>query len=301
MVRTVRRSAPSPTCQFPVPADSTSTRPSSPASATYERSTTSAVGERQMLPEQTKQTRKGPAAKVTPTILAQRFRLGRANRLSRLGVLPCVGRISTLSRRAVPDLDADAGRGAAPWPPADPRTWDADQAVTVLYSGHYRSLVRTAGFLVRDVATAEEVVQEAYVGLYRRWDRLRDPEAAVGYLRQAVINGSRSVLRRRGTADRNAPVLYAAHVDAPDPAHDVAARRTVSRRSPDCRSGSARSSSCATTPTSPRPTSPRLSASAEVPSSPTHPGASRRCGRCCPSTGSRADDRQRRPVRRAPA
>jgi RNA polymerase sigma-70 factor (sigma-E family) len=127
----------------------------------------------------------------------------------------------------VPDLDADAGRGAAAWPPADPRTWDADQAVTVLYSGHYRSLVRTATFLVRDQATAEEVVQEAYVGLYRRWDRLRDPEAAVGYLRQAVINGSRSVLRRRGTADRNAPVLYAAHVDSPDHAHDVASRRTV--------------------------------------------------------------------------
>ena len=57
----------------------------------------------------------------------------------------------------MPDLDADAGRGAAAWPPADPRTWDADQAVTVLYSGHYRSLVRTATFLVQPAVICQEV------------------------------------------------------------------------------------------------------------------------------------------------
>jgi RNA polymerase sigma-70 factor (sigma-E family) len=140
-------------------------------------------------------------------------------------VLPCVGRISTATRRAVPDVDADAGR--APWPPADPRTWDAEQAITVLYTAHYRSLVRAAALLTRDVGNAEEVVQEAYVGLYRRWDRLRDPEAAAGYLRQAVVNGARSVLRRRGTAERHAPVLRAVSDYTPDPAGDVVSRRAV--------------------------------------------------------------------------
>jgi hypothetical protein len=35
----------------------------------------------------------------------------------------------------------------------------ADEAVTQLYSNHYRSLVRLAGLLVRDEPTAEEVVQ----------------------------------------------------------------------------------------------------------------------------------------------
>jgi hypothetical protein len=54
---TVRGSAPSPSCQPPVPALSTSTRPSSPASSTRARKTDSAIGERQMLPVQTKQTR----------------------------------------------------------------------------------------------------------------------------------------------------------------------------------------------------------------------------------------------------
>src|SRR5699024_859050 len=37
-------------------------------------------------------------------------------------------------------------------------------------------------------------------GLYRNWGSLRDANAALGYLRTAVVNGSRSVLRRRKTA-----------------------------------------------------------------------------------------------------
>ncbi len=37
-------------------------------------------------------------------------------------------------------------------------------------------------------------------GLHRHWGELRDEAAALGYLRTAVVNGSRSVLRRRRTA-----------------------------------------------------------------------------------------------------
>ena len=61
----------------------------------------------------------------------------------------------------------------------DPRSWTADQAVTVLHSAHYRSLVRTAALLLRRTDLAEEVVQDAFVGLHHRWGRLRDPESAV--------------------------------------------------------------------------------------------------------------------------
>jgi RNA polymerase sigma-70 factor (sigma-E family) len=128
----------------------------------------------------------------------------------------------------VPDVDTDPGRpGPTSWPPADPRRWDADQAVTVLHSAQYRPLVRTAALLLRDVGAAEEVVQEAYLGLYRRWDRIRDPEAAAAYLRRGVVNGARSVLRRRGTAQRAAPVLRAVPDSVPDPASEVVARITV--------------------------------------------------------------------------
>jgi RNA polymerase sigma-70 factor (sigma-E family) len=83
--------------------------------------------------------------------------------------------------------------------------WDADQAVTQLYSNHYRSLVRLAGLLVRDVQTAEEVVQDCFIAMHDGWHRLRDEDKALSYLKQAVVNRSRSVLRHRSVMDRNAP------------------------------------------------------------------------------------------------
>jgi RNA polymerase sigma-70 factor (sigma-E family) len=83
--------------------------------------------------------------------------------------------------------------------------WDAGQAVTEIYTTHYRSLVRLAVLLVRDAATAEEVVQDSFVAMHGAWVRLRDTDKAVSYLRQSVVNRSRSVLRHRVVVDRNAP------------------------------------------------------------------------------------------------
>jgi RNA polymerase sigma factor (sigma-70 family) len=54
--------------------------------------------------------------------------------------------------------------------------------------------------LVGDQASAEDVVQEAFVGLYRGLGRLSDPGRAAGYLRVSVLNGCRSVLRARKRA-----------------------------------------------------------------------------------------------------
>ncbi|TDD66862.1 SigE family RNA polymerase sigma factor [Actinomadura rubrisoli] len=83
--------------------------------------------------------------------------------------------------------------------------WDADQAVTALYSANYRSLVRLAAMLVRDAGTAEEVVQDAFVAMHGGWRRLRDPDKALSYLRQSVVNRSRSVLRHRAVVEKYAP------------------------------------------------------------------------------------------------
>ncbi|HET7014810.1 MAG TPA: SigE family RNA polymerase sigma factor [Streptosporangiaceae bacterium] len=82
---------------------------------------------------------------------------------------------------------------------------DADTAITELYGAHYRPLVRLAALLVHDVATAEEVVQDSFVALHAGLHRLRDNEKALAYLRAAVVNRSRSVLRHRVVVDRNAP------------------------------------------------------------------------------------------------
>jgi RNA polymerase sigma-70 factor (sigma-E family) len=95
---------------------------------------------------------------------------------------------------------------AGGWSDVDATTrWDADEAVTQLYAAHYRSLVRLAALLLHDAHVAEEVVQDAFVAMHGAWRRLRDPERALPYLRQAVVNRSRSALRRRGTAERYRP------------------------------------------------------------------------------------------------
>ncbi len=80
--------------------------------------------------------------------------------------------------------------------------WDADEAVTQLFAAHYRSLVRIAALLLRDPATAEEIVQDAYVGLHAKWRGLRDADRALAYLRASVVNRSRSALRHRQVVAR---------------------------------------------------------------------------------------------------
>lgn len=110
--------------------------------------------------------------------------------------------------------------------------------VPALYRAHWRDLVRLAVLLVDDVASAEDVVQDAFVGLHRRSRELRDPAAALGYLRASVLNLSRSVLRRRIVARRHAHV--AEPMPGPGADHDLllredhraalAAVRTLPRR-----------------------------------------------------------------------
>ena len=94
--------------------------------------------------------------------------------------------------------------------------WSADLAVVELYSRHYRALVRLAALLVRDTPTAEEVVQDSFVAMHGGWQRLRDAEKALAYLRQAVVNRSRSVLRHRTVVDKN---LQKAPPDMPSAEH----------------------------------------------------------------------------------
>src|SRR4051794_1280197 len=93
-----------------------------------------------------------------------------------------------------------------PMPPDDGPSWsDADGALTALYTAHYRSLVRLAAFLLRDSSQAEEIVQDSFVAMHGSWRRLRDPEKAESYLRQAVVNRSRSGIRRRKVEAKYAP------------------------------------------------------------------------------------------------
>lgn len=73
--------------------------------------------------------------------------------------------------------------------------------VTELYETHAVSLIRLAYVMLGDRPAAEDVVQEAFLGLYRRWSQLRDTASAAGYLRASVLNGCRMVLRSRSRRD----------------------------------------------------------------------------------------------------
>jgi RNA polymerase sigma-70 factor (sigma-E family) len=72
-----------------------------------------------------------------------------------------------------------------------------DAALSRLFEAHYADTVRLAFYLTGSWTVAEDLAQEAFVRLWRRWAGLRDHHAALGYLRTTVVNLSRSALRRR--------------------------------------------------------------------------------------------------------
>ncbi|GAB3961216.1 SigE family RNA polymerase sigma factor [Actinoallomurus acanthiterrae] len=83
---------------------------------------------------------------------------------------------------------------------SDPPEVTPEDAISDLYRANSLRLARAALLLVGDRATAEDVVQEAFYGLQRRWLRDGGPDDPAAYVRTAVMNGCRSVLRRRRAA-----------------------------------------------------------------------------------------------------
>ena len=77
------------------------------------------------------------------------------------------------------------------------RQAEARAAVAGLYEAHAVGLIRLGVVMLGDRAAAEDVVQEAFCGLYRRWPGLADPAKALPYVRSAVLNGCRSVRRQQ--------------------------------------------------------------------------------------------------------
>src|SRR5258708_586824 len=95
-------------------------------------------------------------------------------------------------------------------------TDEATAGVTRLYRGHSLGLMRLALVMTGDRQTAEDVVQESFLGLYRRWPHLRDREKALTYVRSAVLNGCRSASRRqkRRLHGEHLPPVWSAESEA---------------------------------------------------------------------------------------
>ncbi|MFI7615850.1 SigE family RNA polymerase sigma factor [Nonomuraea terrae] len=76
--------------------------------------------------------------------------------------------------------------------------------IASIFAEHHVGLVRLALLMVGDQASAEDVVQEAFARTHAGRARMRDADKALAYVRSAVLNGCRSVLRRRATVFRRA-------------------------------------------------------------------------------------------------
>ena len=76
--------------------------------------------------------------------------------------------------------------------------------VAVLYRTHRARLVGLAAVITLDRQVAEEVVQDAFLGLQRHADHVDEP---VGYLQRSVVNRAVSVQRRRRVAGDHVPAV----------------------------------------------------------------------------------------------
>ncbi|MFM6850151.1 MAG: RNA polymerase sigma factor, partial [Terrabacter sp.] len=77
----------------------------------------------------------------------------------------------------------------------------ADDGVTSLYAVHWAPMVRLAWLFVHDDLLAEEIAQDAFVSLHRKWHDVEEGRGPA-YLRQCVVNGARSALRHSKVEQR---------------------------------------------------------------------------------------------------
>jgi RNA polymerase sigma-70 factor (sigma-E family) len=101
----------------------------------------------------------------------------------------------------LPQEQGRTGRDQAGSADVSAGTGEGDAAVSALYARHALGLIRLAYIMLGNRQAAEDVVQEAFIGLYRRWSHLDEQAKALGYVRSSVLNGCRSQLRRRPTVE----------------------------------------------------------------------------------------------------
>lgn len=108
-----------------------------------------------------------------------------------------------MPRREVQTTTAEAALTGEVIPPVRLAS-DADAAFDALFVRERTAMVRVAYLLVGSESVAEEIVQDAFASVYVRWDRIDNPG---GFLRQCVVNGAKSSLRRRSLERRKAVLL----------------------------------------------------------------------------------------------
>jgi RNA polymerase sigma-70 factor (sigma-E family) len=105
----------------------------------------------------------------------------------------------------LPQLQGRAGPERAGLTDAGAGAGDRAAAVSALYAAHALGLIRLAHIMLGNRQAAEDVVQESFIGLYRRWSHLDDQLKALAYVRSSVLNGCRSQLRRKSAVELDGP------------------------------------------------------------------------------------------------
>jgi RNA polymerase sigma-70 factor (sigma-E family) len=102
-------------------------------------------------------------------------------------------------------------------PTLDLRDAEREAAIARVFDQSHANLVRLA-VLLGAGADAEDIVAEAFCQLYRRWSKLRSPEAAPAYVRGSVVNLVRMRLRHlqvvRRHSDRALPISAAGSAES---------------------------------------------------------------------------------------
>jgi RNA polymerase sigma factor (sigma-70 family) len=101
---------------------------------------------------------------------------------------------------------------------------EAERAFVAFYQDAYDRAARLGFLLTGSAPVGEELAQDAFVHLYRRWTEIREPAA---WVRVAIVNGSRSWWRKAG---RQAPLPEPP--SGPDPTDALVIRAALASLSP---------------------------------------------------------------------
>lgn len=91
------------------------------------------------------------------------------------------------------------------------------------FRAEHERLLGALYVVVGNRSDAEELMQEAFLRVWERWDRVQTLESPVGYLYRTAMNGSRTMRRRAATAARRRLGLGG----TPDDFGDVEVREDV--------------------------------------------------------------------------
>jgi RNA polymerase sigma factor (sigma-70 family) len=143
-----------------------------------------------------------------------------------VSTFPAAKRLSGMANPAPEEILSSSELAAGGWRPATNESSDSE-VVTALFRQHYAALLRLGVVMLGSREAAEDAVQDAFVALHRKGPTMQGPEAAEAYLRSAVLNRSRSWVRRQVTQRAPRPLmLVREHHESPE---DTAVSREQSK------------------------------------------------------------------------